>query len=98
MIKSKVVIFIDQVAAKNKLQVSILQQAGFEPVFFVTHQRVGAEQMLAKAGSQALLATGFFNRCRQLYTYLSANRGRIHHLEIYPGGRFSFIYLLLGKW
>lgn len=44
-----------------------------------------------------ILENSFIKRFFQVFNYLKKNRGRINHVEIYPGGRFIYIYLLLIK-
>jgi hypothetical protein len=82
--KNKVVIFIDQVAAKNKLQIELLQQFGLEPFCFVTYFRPGSEVYFAK-GKQVALLKSFFKRWGQLFSFFRKNHKSIHHIELYPG-------------
>ena len=96
--KNKVLIFVDLIASKNKLQLNLLQQMGLEPVCFINHYRPDSDKYFLTSGKQILLETGFIRRIKQTYNYLKKNKASIHHLEIYPGGRFAFIYLFLAKW
>ncbi|MBN8835557.1 MAG: hypothetical protein ABS68_00515 [Niastella sp. SCN 39-18] len=96
--KKKVVVFVDLVAHKNKLQIEIIQQLDGEPVFFVNHYRPQFDAFFSKAGTQILLSAGFVSRIQQVHAFFKRNKNQIHHLEIYPGGRISFIYLFLAKW
>ncbi|MGB4400107.1 MAG: glycosyltransferase, partial [Daejeonella sp.] len=54
-----------------------------------------AEQYFTGTDRYFVLATGLFPRLKQVFSFLRQNRHAIHHVEIYPGGRFSFIYMLL---
>ncbi len=96
--KNKVLIFVDLVAAKNKLQLNLLQQMGLEPICFINNYRPDSDKYFSTSGKQILLEAGFLGRLKQTYNYFKKNKSSIHHLEIYPGGRFAFIYLFLAKW
>ncbi len=96
--KNKVLIFLDLIAPKNKLQLNLLQEMHLEPVCFITQLRPESDKYFEAGGEQILLQGGFFGRINQIYNYLKNNKNDIHHLEIYPGGRFAFIYLFLAKW
>ncbi|MBK8710529.1 MAG: glycosyltransferase [Niastella sp.] len=96
--KKKVLVFVDLVAHKNKLQIELIQQLNWEPVFFVNTYRPHFDEYFSSAGAQILLATGFASRIKQVFSFFKKNKETIHHLEIYPGGRISFIYLFLAKW
>ncbi|MDB5203114.1 MAG: hypothetical protein JWQ27_2523 [Ferruginibacter sp.] len=95
--KNKVLVFVDLVAAKNKLQLDVVQEMGMEMTWFVNVYKPGSDKYF-NGGGQVKLEGGFRGRFRQVYAFLKQNKKTIHHLEIYPGGRFSFIYLFLGKW
>ena len=95
--KDKVVIFIDVISPKNKLQISTIHQLGLQPFCFVSTIKPASHSYFEKGGKQQLLLNGFINRLSQVFKFLWQNRSSIHHIEFYPGGRFSFIYLLLGK-
>lgn len=94
--KDKVVIFIDIVAQKNKLQIETLQQFGYHPYCFVTEIK-SASNNYFKKGNQQKLEAGFFKRIWQVIDFFKNNRSSIHHVELYPGGRFSFLYVLLSN-
>ena len=95
--KDKVVIFIDVISPKNKLQLSTIHQLGLQPFCFVSTIKSASDNYFEKGGQQQQLKNGFVNRLSQVSRFLWQNRGSIHHIEFYPGGRFSFVYLLLGK-
>ena len=96
--KNKVLIFVDLIAAKNRLQLELLQKMNLEPICFVTSIRPDTDKFFDAGGKQIMLEAGFRARMKQIYKNLKSNKKSIHHLEIYPGGRFSFIYLFLAKW
>ena len=95
--RNKIFIFVDVVAKKNQLQAEAIINAGWEPHFFVTRFNPGAESFLEQKGKQELLKTGFLNRMKQVRSQFKKNKDSIHHIEVYPGGRFSFLYVLLAK-
>lgn len=85
-----ILIFLDVVAHKNRLQTEAIREAGFEPVFFVSRGKENTQ-------GQIVLENGFRKRWQQVNTWIRDHKKNIHHLEVYPGGRFSFIYMLLAK-
>ncbi len=95
--RNKIFIFVDVVAKKNQLQAEAITSAGLAPHFFVTRCNPGAESFLGVDGKQELLATGFLTRLKQVRSQFKKNKDSIHHIEVYPGGRFSFLYVLLAK-
>lgn len=95
--KNKIFIFIDVVAKKNRLQAEAIINAGWEPHFFVTLFNPGAESFLEEKGKQELLEARFLKRLKQIRSHFKKNKDTIHHIEVYPGGRFSFLYVLLAK-
>lgn len=94
--REKVVIFIDRIAPKNILQVKTIQKLQLQADFFVTEFNNTILGTLSESNSQMLLNNNFLKRLDQIYNYLKKNKKEIHHLEIYPAGRFAFIYMLLG--
>lgn len=95
--RNKVVIFIDVVASKNKLQLSAIKEFGYEPNYFVTDIKPGSECYFEDAAQQQKLEKTFFKRLVQVFFFIKKNRKAIHHVELFPGGRFSFIYVILSK-
>jgi glycosyltransferase involved in cell wall biosynthesis len=88
--KNTILIFIDKFQAKLLPQVEVIRSLGLEPIFFETiKSNSSADVQITQ------LAQGFFARIKQVSKVLKANN--IHHIEVYPGGRFSFIYLILSK-
>ena len=96
--KQKLVIsFLDRVAPKNKLQIDIIHEAGFSSGFFVNEYNIAAEKFFNKGDFHQVLKQGFISRFFQIISFLFRYRKVIHHLEVYPGGRFAFIYVVLAK-
>lgn len=95
--RNKIFIFIDVVAPKNFVQIEALYHYGFQPLFFVTKYNAQLHTLLNGTIIQIVLENKFLKRLKQIRTYLKTNKNNIHHLEIYPGGRFSFLYILLAK-
>lgn len=91
----EVIIFIDMLAPKNKLQADAIHMQQMNIVFFVTTMQ--PINFLAKPDAQYLLLRTFFKRLRQVFIYLRRNKKNIHHIEVYPGGRFSFVLVILAK-
>lgn len=89
--------FLDKVAPKNKLQIDIMHEAGFRAGFFVNRYHAAAEQYFIKGDFYQVLKPGLVARLFQIFFFLLQYRKQIHHLEVYPGGRFAFIYVLLAK-
>jgi hypothetical protein len=95
--KDLVVIFIDRIAAKNRLQIKSIYRLQMVPAFFVTEKNSSAAEYLEGQGKEELLKDSFFKRCRQVFGFLKKNRKHIHHIEVYPAGRFSWIYILFSN-
>lgn len=92
-----VVIFIDRIAAKNRLQIQSIHHLQMVPVFFVNEKNDRAIEYLESQGNEELLMRNFFKRFRQVGNFFKKNRKHIHHIEVYPAGRFSWIYILLAN-
>ena len=96
--KSKIiVVFIDRVAEKNKLQIDVMRELGYRVVFFVNEYDNKSKKYFNKNDSYRKLSTSFFYRVKQVISFLVYKRKKIHHIEIYPGGRFAFIYVLSAR-
>jgi glycosyltransferase involved in cell wall biosynthesis len=95
--KDLVVIFIDRIAAKNRLQIKSIHRLQMVPVFFVTEKNDNAAGFIESGDKQELLMRNFFKRLQQVFTFLKKTRKYIHHVEVYPAGRFSWIYILLSN-
>lgn len=95
--RDTVIIFIDTVAAKNKLQVDAINKCGLKGHFFAYHANEITRQILSPHHNLELLSKNPFKQIFRVYNFIQKNSKRIHHLEIYPGSILSFYYLLLGK-
>ena len=95
--KNKVVIFIDTVAGKNKLQVQAINHFGMHGHFFVYHLNNNADSFLFPKNTREKLSRNPIKQTFQIFKYLKKNSKNIHHLEIYPGSVLSFLYILAGK-
>ncbi|MES3016269.1 MAG: glycosyltransferase [Bacteroidota bacterium] len=96
--KSLIVSFLDKVAPKNRLQIKIIYDLGYTPVFYVNDYIGYSDQYFKTRDEHRLLVQGLLNRFGQIYSFFKKNKHNIHHVEVYPGGRFSFIYLLLARY
>src|SRR6266487_1043427 len=95
--KDLIVIFIDRIASKNRLQIKSINHLGMVPVFFVTEKNDRANDYLEGHGREELLMNNFFTRLSQISGFFRKNKKHIHHIEVYPAGRFSWIYILLSN-
>ena len=96
--KNKILIFIDTIAPKNKLQLDSIYKMNMEPFCFITFKKENTDYYFKQSGGQTILKSGFIARFKEIYSFLKKYKKDIHHIEVYPGGRFSFIYLFLAKW
>lgn len=95
--KNKIAIFgIDNFSTKNINQLNCLKENGYELDVF-TNDSLGNSKDNLQSKNCYILEQSFFRRLKQVFKYLKNNEKYIHHIEIYPGGRFSFIYILIGN-
>jgi glycosyltransferase involved in cell wall biosynthesis len=95
---NKVVILgIDNFSYKNTYQVKCLNQNNYKVYVFTNDVLNTSSENLSDKNDLKILEKGLLSRIRQINNFLSQNKTEIHHVEIYPGGRFSFIYLMLAK-
>ena len=95
--RNKILVFIDGIAHKNLLQIEAMLTYDFEPCFFVTNYNSAINKTVQDRTTQTLLENNFFKRFFQVNKFLHTYKKTIHHVEVYPGGRFAFIYILLSK-
>jgi glycosyltransferase involved in cell wall biosynthesis len=95
--KDLVVIFIDRVAAKNRLQIKSIHHLEMIPVFFINEKNDTVKEYLGRQGKEELLADNFFARFMQVFRFLKKNKEHIHHVEVYPAGRFTWVYILFSN-
>jgi len=92
--KKEVVIFgIDIFAKKNIYQLECLNKNDYKLVVFSNDLK--SKNYIDLPNEHYYLEATFFKRVKQIYNYLLNNKNKIHHVEIYPGGRFAPIYLML---
>ncbi len=94
----RIVVFIDWVLPKNKMQIKVMQDLGYSIIFFVNKYNPATSDYFRKNDEHLALEEGFFRRLLMIWHFFSQNKSTLHHAEIYPGGRFSFIYLLISKY
>lgn len=92
--KKMVVIFIDLIARKNILQLEAINKFGLQSYSFVSQKnKLDYEENY----NIKELKRNFFLRCWQiLYFFLKVHK-KVHHIEVYPGGRITFLYILFAK-
>jgi glycosyltransferase involved in cell wall biosynthesis len=95
--KNKIFIFLDSVAPKNRLQTEVMISNGYEPTFFVTKKNPRFHVIIKEPAKEIVLESGLFKRLKQVRTWFKKYKNNLHHIEVYPGGRFSFIYFLLAR-
>ena len=97
--KNKVVILgIDNFSYKNTHQAKCLNSNNFILYVFTNDVlKNSSENLDQKINSIKILKKYFFNRIIQVNSFLRQNKDEIHHVEIYPGSRFSFVYLIISK-
>ena len=97
--KNKVVILgIDNFSYKNTHQAKCLNSNNFILYVFTNDVlKNSSENLDQKINSLKILKKGLFKRIIQVNNFLMQNKDEIHHVEIYPGSRFSFIYLIISK-
>ena len=96
--RDRVAIFgIDNFSRKNRAQVVGLNERGY--VFDVfTNDRLGDSHANLPPGNTAtVVASSFAARVRQVARYIRAERRRLYHVEVYAGGRFSAVYVLVAR-
>lgn len=89
--------FLDRVAVKNKLQIQLIREAGLHSVFLVNSYDSSAEKFFTESDIYEQLNPGFLSRLFQVISLFIKNRKGIHHLEVHPGGRFSFLYVMMAR-
>ena len=91
--KGYIYILIDIFLKKNELQHDILIQNGFIPIWLQCNYNEAKENNSQKI----ILSNSIFTRSIFLLKELIKNKKNIHHVEIYPGGRFAFIFSIICK-
>ena len=92
-----VILGIDTIRRKNIYQIDCINNNNFSIVIFTNDIMGGSERIVGNKGLTIKLSRSFAGRIVQVYKFLMKNRRNIHHVEIYPGGRFSIFYLIIAK-
>ena len=91
------VLGIDTFKHKNIYQVKCLNNHNYIAHVF-TNDSLGNSAHIFNSGNKLyILEKTFFKRFSQIYFFVKKYKKTINHVEIYPTGRFSFIYLLIAK-
>jgi glycosyltransferase involved in cell wall biosynthesis len=90
--KHTILIFIDEFRGKNKVQYDIMRASGFTTHWFQTSTKLQPE-----IDTIHILQPSFMARLMQVFSFMSKHRSTIHHIELYPGGRFAVFYLFIAK-
>jgi glycosyltransferase involved in cell wall biosynthesis len=88
------VLGIDTLRPKNLYQTRFLAEQGIAVDVLTMHRDAGSLQQDFSARVVGLPASAVA-RTRAVVAYLRANRRRLHHAELYVGGRFSVVHALL---
>ncbi|MEN6348209.1 MAG: glycosyltransferase [Syntrophomonas sp.] len=95
---TKAVIFgIDNFSRKNIKQIEYMNQ---NDIFFdiFTNDSLGDSQLNIPNGNIIhILKPSMLSRFQQVLCYLLSEKRNLAHVEVYPGGRFSLIYVILSK-
>lgn len=96
--KNKIIILgIDTLSPKNKYQLKAAIGLGFEIEVFTNDKLNNSNDNIFTPHKLNKLKKSPIKRFFQVFKFVSKNKGSIHHIEIYPGGRYSYIYLFLAK-
>lgn len=95
--KKLIVAFIDWVIPKNKVQIDAIHDLGFMAAFFVNKYNLSSASYFRDGDIYLPLETNVIKRFKQIFLFLNKKKSVIHHLEVYPAGKFSFVYILLSK-
>ena len=85
---------LDTVRAKTLYQAEWLQAHGLRVRVLTLHRDPGSIAAHPAAAIEAIPG-GALARIRQLVGHLWSERSDIHHVELYVGGRFAFVYALI---
>jgi len=91
--KKFIYILIDIFLKKNELQNEIVEQNGFIPIWL----QCNSNEAKAEGSRKIILSNSILKRTFYLFKQVYNNRKKIHHVEIYPGGRFAIIFSILCK-
>jgi len=95
-----VVFGMDNFSRKQIYPFRLLARHGYRFDVFTNDQVGGSHEnvnALEDSSSCYILKKDALARFLQIFSYLFVQRKNIAHAEIYPGGRYAFIYLILSK-
>jgi glycosyltransferase involved in cell wall biosynthesis len=95
--KTVVILGIDTVLKKNLLQLQCGRDLFFDFVILTNDSLKSSGQFENESCKIKVMKPNFWSRLRQVINTLIDNRKKINHVEIYPGGRFSPIYVFISK-
>lgn len=96
--KTKIVILgIDNFSPKNSYQLRSCNELGFQVEVFTNDRQNNSKENIFDPHNLNVLKKHTFSRLFQIIHFFIKNYFFIHHVEIYPGGRFAYIYLFLIK-
>tara|TARA_B100000767_G_scaffold187475_1_gene174850 strand:+ start:3942 stop:4976 length:1035 start_codon:yes stop_codon:yes gene_type:complete len=95
--KKIIILGIDNFSFKNTYQIKCLNQNNYKVYVFTNDILKTSSKNLNNKNNLKILEKDPLKRIGQINKFLSQNKREIHHVEIYPGGKFSFIYLMLAK-
>ncbi len=85
---------LDTVREKTLYQARWLHDHGFEVHILTLHRDAGSIRDDPAASIEPIVG-GPIARIRQIVRHLRSARGPLHHVELYVGGRFAFVYALI---
>ncbi len=88
---------IDSFEKKNVHQVLFLNSIGITSDVFTSDRYGTSIENIPKGASLHVLSKSYLGRMVQIIKYFLKNKNKLRHIEVYPGGRFAFHYILLAK-
>ena len=91
--KKIIYILLDVYLKKNQIQHDIIVKNGFYPIWL----QCNISSIKEEDNQKIKLPSSFFKRILFILIEFYKNKNSIHHVEIYPGGRFAMFFLILAK-
>lgn len=92
-----VILGIDNFSRKNIKQIEYMNRYNISFDIF-TNNSLGDSQINIPRGNKVyILKKSILSRLFQILGYLLKEHKNITHVEVYPGGRFAVIYIILSK-